>query len=212
MTSKGTGPKRLDEPTLTIADWIEGALQLIAESGLGALTIAALATRLGVTKGSFYWHFKTRSELIEKTLDRWEKRATVEAMIGLSAVPDAGQRLHFMLEAATQQPRARSLYAALAQASGDETVRRVLNRVAKARVKYLELTYIDLGLTPDEAKAKAVFAYATYRGPPPARKRSASHPPPELGSLLSTYPPGPRPGQPVFKEKVTPTLKSIPLL
>ncbi len=33
MARKGTGPKRLDEPTLTAADWAEAALQLIAEAG-----------------------------------------------------------------------------------------------------------------------------------------------------------------------------------
>ena len=62
MVRKGTGAKRLDEPTLTSSDWVEGALQLISEAGLRAFTVEALATRLGVTKGSFYWHFKGRSE------------------------------------------------------------------------------------------------------------------------------------------------------
>src|SRR5262249_46241776 len=52
-----TGKERLGEPTLTASDWAEAALQLIAEQGLGALTVSALAARLGVTKGSFYWHF-----------------------------------------------------------------------------------------------------------------------------------------------------------
>ena len=164
MTPKGTGPKRLDQPTLTLADWTEGALQMIAEAGLAALTIEALAARLGVTKGSFYWHFKSRAELLQKSLDRWEKRTTTETMAGLSAVTDPRQRLTFMLDAASQQPRARSLYAALAQASADEAVRRVLNRVASARVKFLELTYRELGLPPQQAKARAVFAYAAYRG------------------------------------------------
>ena len=164
MTSNGTGPKRLDEPTLTKADWAEGALQLIAEAGLGALTVEALATRLGVTKGSFYWHFKGRSELLADALGRWEKRATTEAIAGLSAVTDARQRLSLMLEAATQPPRARSLYAALAEAAEDPAVRRVLNRVASVRIQYLESCYRKLGLTQSQAKAKAVFAYAAYRG------------------------------------------------
>jgi len=74
MVRKGTGAKRLDEPTLTAADWAEAALQLIAEAGLGALTVETLAGRLGVTKGSFYWHFKGRSELLAASLRRWEHR------------------------------------------------------------------------------------------------------------------------------------------
>jgi AcrR family transcriptional regulator len=164
MARKGTGAKRLDEPTLTAADWAEAALQLIAEAGLGALTVDALAARLGVTKGSFYWHFKGRSELLAAALGRWEQRATAEAITGLSAVTDARQRLYLMLHAATQAPRSRSLYAALAEAADDPIVRRVLNRVASARIEYLETCYRELGLAPPQAKAKAVFAYAAYRG------------------------------------------------
>ena len=52
MARKGTGGTRLGEPTLTASDWAEAALQLIAEKGLGALTVSALASRLGVTPGA----------------------------------------------------------------------------------------------------------------------------------------------------------------
>lgn len=164
MVRKGTGAKRLDEPTLTSSDWIEAALQLISEAGLRALTVDALAARLGVTKGSFYWHFKGRPELLAGALKRWEQRVTTEAIAGLSAVTDARQRLVFMLQAASQPPRARSLYAALAAAADDAMVRRVLNRVAAARIGFLEACYRELGLKAAEARAKAVLAYAAYRG------------------------------------------------
>lgn len=164
MVRKGTGAKRLNEATLTSSDWVEGALQLISEAGLRALTIEALAARLGVTKGSFYWHFKGRPELLAGALKRWEQRATTEAIAGLSAVTDAHQRLILMLNAAAQQPRSRSLYAALAQAADDPIVNRVLNRVASARIGFLETCYRELGLPVSQAKAKAVLAYASYRG------------------------------------------------
>ena len=164
MVRKGTGAKRLDEATLTSSDWVEGALQLISEAGLRALTVEALAARLGVTKGSFYWHFKGRSELVAGALGRWEHRVTTEAIAGLSAVTDARQRLNFMLEAAFQPPRSRSLYAALAEAGDDPIVRRVLKRVASARIDFLDACYRELGLSVSQAKAKAVLAYAAYRG------------------------------------------------
>src|SRR5208282_2270262 len=148
MARKGTGAKRLDEPTLTAADWAKAALQLIAEAGLGALTVEALASRLGVTKGSFYWHFKGRSELLAAALSHWEQRATTEAIAGLSAVTDARQRLRLMLDATSQSPRSRSLYAALAEAAGDPIVKPVLTRVASARIEYLEACYREVGLAP----------------------------------------------------------------
>ena len=164
MARKGTGAPRLGAPTLTAADWAEAALQLIAEKGLGALTVAALANRLGVTKGSFYWHFRGRSELLAAALANWEERATTEAIRGLEAVTDYRRRLELMLEAASKPPRSRSLYAALAEAAEDPIVRRVLNRVASARIAYLEICYTNLGFSHKLAKSHAVFAYAAYRG------------------------------------------------
>jgi AcrR family transcriptional regulator len=164
MGRKGTGKERSGEPTLTASDWSEAALQLIAEKGLRALTVSTLAARLGVTKGSFYWHFRGRAELLAGALARWEQRTTTEAITGLNAVTDARRRLELMLDAASQPPRARSLYAALAEAAEDPAVRRVLNRVASTRIAYLESCYGHLGLPPALAKSHAVFAYAAYRG------------------------------------------------
>jgi AcrR family transcriptional regulator len=164
MARTGTGTPRLGTPTLTAVDWAEAALQLIAEAGLGALTVEALARRLGVTKGSFYWHFRGRSDLLAAALDRWEQRATGDNIRGLDAVSDPHTRLELMLEAAAQPPRARSLYAALAEAAEDPVVGQVLNRVASARIDYLERCYRALGLAEPDAEAKAVLAYAAYRG------------------------------------------------
>lgn len=159
-----TGAPRLGEPTLTAEDWAEAALQLIAEQGLSALTVATLAARLGVTKGSFYWHFPGRAELLAAALARWEQRVLGDAMKALDAVPDPRQRLTLLLDTASQPPRARSLHAALAEAAEDPTVRQVLNRIASVRIEYLEVCYRRLGLAPGAAKTHAFLAYAAYRG------------------------------------------------
>jgi AcrR family transcriptional regulator len=164
VTQKRSGAPRLGTPTLTASDWAEAALQLIAEKGLGHLTVSTLAKRLGVTKGSFYWHFAGRSQLLAAALTRWEQRTTTEAIRALDAVPDHRRRLELILEAAFQPPRSRSLYAALAEAAEDPLVRAVLNRVASARIAYLETCYRGLGVPAAQAQANAVVAYASYRG------------------------------------------------
>lgn len=164
MTRKATGKARLGVPTLTSTDWAEAALQLVAEKGLPALTVSNLAARLGVTKGSFYWHFEGRSDLLAAALHRWEQRSTSETMKALDAVADPRRRLEMMLSAASEAPRARSLYAALSEAAEDPIVRRVLNRVASSRITYLEKCYVELGLKAAEAKSWAVLAYSAYRG------------------------------------------------
>ncbi len=85
-------------------------------------------------------------------------------MKALDAFADPRRRLSLLIDASLQPPRARSLYAALAEAAEDPIVGRVLNRVATARVDYLEACYKELGLAGPLAKATAVFAYAAYRG------------------------------------------------
>ena len=160
----GTGGKRRGKPTLTAADWAAAALQLVADAGFAALTVDAVAARLRVSKGSFYWHFRGRSDLVSAALDRWERRSTAEAIKGLDEVKDPRRRLELILDAASEPPRSRSLYAALAEAVHDPVVGQVLNQVASRRIAYLKACYRELGLTPQEAEAKAVFAYAAYRG------------------------------------------------
>lgn len=184
MKQPRTGTPRLGTPTLTASDWADAALQLVAERGLGALTVSTLAKRLGVTKGSFYWHFDGRAALLAAALDRWEQRTTGEAIKALDAVSDPRQRLELILTAASQPPRSRSLHAALAEAAEDPIVRRVLNRVATARIEYLESCYRHLGLSAEEAKAHAVFAYAAYRG----LLQLAHEAPGSLPTDWSTYP------------------------
>jgi AcrR family transcriptional regulator len=183
MRRQRTGKARLGEPTLTASDWAGAALQLIAERGLGALTVSALAARLGATKGSFYWHFAGRAELLSAALTRWEQRTTTEVMQALEAVPDHRRRLELILQAASEPPRSRSLYAALAEAAEDPIVRDVLNRVASARISYLEACYSGLGLPAGRARAQAVFAYAAYRGV----LQLAHEAPGSLPSAWSTY-------------------------
>ena len=45
-------------------DWIRGALELLSTSGIEKVKIVPLAEKLGVTSGSFYWHFTNRRQLL----------------------------------------------------------------------------------------------------------------------------------------------------
>ncbi|MBI5107731.1 MAG: TetR/AcrR family transcriptional regulator [Rhodocyclales bacterium] len=52
--------------------WIKGAIAILAEHGAERLRVEVLAKRLGVTKGSFYWHFKDRRDLQDAVLQFWK--------------------------------------------------------------------------------------------------------------------------------------------
>jgi AcrR family transcriptional regulator len=48
---------------------VEAAIDLLDESGEGALTFRALATRLGGGVGSIYWYVSSREELLDRATD-----------------------------------------------------------------------------------------------------------------------------------------------
>jgi AcrR family transcriptional regulator len=65
------------------ADWIRAAFARLAQDGIDAVRVEALARDLHVSKGSFYWHFHDRGELAGAMLEQWEEdeRAWLEAAV-----------------------------------------------------------------------------------------------------------------------------------
>jgi AcrR family transcriptional regulator len=60
-------------------DWLKAALSQCT-AGIDTVKVAPLAEQLGVTTGSFYWHFKNRRELLEAMLEYWEHEMTDVAL------------------------------------------------------------------------------------------------------------------------------------
>jgi AcrR family transcriptional regulator len=58
--------------TLHPDDWIRAAQTRLSAHGIDSVRVEVLARDLGVSKGSFYWHFRDRNDLLEKLLVRWE--------------------------------------------------------------------------------------------------------------------------------------------
>src|SRR6187200_2081714 len=84
---------KLDKPRLSADDWARAALDVIAEQGLAAVAVEPLARRLGVTKGSFYWHFPSREALLVAALERWEDTEQQTVFGSLEPIPDPRERL-----------------------------------------------------------------------------------------------------------------------
>lgn len=145
-------------------------MDAIAAGGLPSLSIPELARRLGVTKGSFYWHFASLDELIAASLRRWEEddRATV---LELETIREPRARLRAAFTDARQALRAHGLYVALS-ASGDKRVIAVLRRISEQRLRFLVAAYAELGFEAGEAENRAMLAYLAYIGLMHVRKRA----------------------------------------
>jgi AcrR family transcriptional regulator len=100
-------PKAKSTGTLEAEHWTQAALTMLARNGIEAVRVERLAKMLGVTKGSFYWHFKDRPALLDAMLTSWRQRATLGIIDRLerSSVPPA-ERLRELLKLMRNSPRA----------------------------------------------------------------------------------------------------------
>src|SRR3546814_11457299 len=115
MTSITTAPAS-DKPErkgrLSAEDWAQAALDLIAENGVAAVAVEPLARRLGVTKGSFYWHFPSRDAPLQAALERWES-VEQEAVFGtLETLTDPRDRLRNLSQMVAHEAQSTVIYRA----------------------------------------------------------------------------------------------------
>ena len=76
---RGAAAAAAAKSSLSREAWGEAALEALAAGGLEAVAVEPLARRLGVTKGSFYWHFPSREALLREALALWEKATALAA-------------------------------------------------------------------------------------------------------------------------------------
>jgi AcrR family transcriptional regulator len=150
-------------PRLTPDDWIAAALQALAEGGVPAVAVDRLARALGATRGSFYWHFKDRRELVERVLERWERENTTELIPPAEAIADPAERLRHLFREVYETP-ADPVEVALAWAVDEPLVAAAVARVTQARLDFLRRIFVELDLPGDDVEARAWLAYGFYVG------------------------------------------------
>jgi AcrR family transcriptional regulator len=150
---------------LTREDWAVAALDAISRQGVSGVAVEPLAARLGATKGSFYWHFAARDELVAAALEIWETRSTADVIDRVEALGGSAEDRLRQLMALVFDPQALTgADVALMAHLTDPEVRRVVERVSSARIDYIIRLLRQAGLTPAVARRRAVFAYSAFLG------------------------------------------------
>ena len=150
---------------LSREDWAQAGLEAIATGGVSAVSVEPLAARLGATKGSFYWHFSARDELVVAALALWEERSTTSVIAGLEATgASAKDRLSMLFCRVFDPETLTGADVSLLSHVGDPPVRDALNRVTAARIRYVAALLRECGLPPRTARRRAVFAYSAFLG------------------------------------------------
>ncbi|HXX19039.1 MAG TPA: TetR/AcrR family transcriptional regulator [Candidatus Acidoferrum sp.] len=125
-------------------DWIQAALVRLASHGIEEVRVEVLARDLGVSKGSFYWHFRDRADLMDKMLALWEESELIWLNEKRSAASTA-TRWAKLIERSTDHTRSRTEIAIRAWARGDEKVAARVSAIEKKRANLIAEVLRDVG-------------------------------------------------------------------
>ncbi|MBA3405845.1 MAG: serine hydrolase [Gemmatimonadaceae bacterium] len=126
---------RLDRP-----DWLRAARLALLHRGVEGVRVEPLARDLGVTKGSFYWHFADRGDLLETLLSEWEAE---ESLLSDAQDENPNEALKYILEEvrrrtlASEQGDWPSDVAIFAWAAVNPAIARRVNRAEEKRMELL---------------------------------------------------------------------------
>lgn len=168
-----TGTTRMAKPSsdkgsLSSADWVAAAIDVLVASGVADLKVERLATTLGVSKGSFYWHFNNRDELLHKVLEEWSRVACFDQTKRIdSEEPDPARRLlRYMLLPLSSERATRMAdleLAIMGWARRDPRAHAALESVDRSRTANAFTLLREIGVPEAKARDRAHEAYALIR-------------------------------------------------
>lgn len=151
---------------LTRADWLQKALEVLVASGVDAVRITRLAELLGVTRGSFYWHFSDRDGLLAAMLEVWRQQNT--ASITAAAQRPGGLEQQVLalfqvwLDPGLFDPELD--LAVRDWARGDAALQQQITQADQQRLEALTAMFAGHGFTGQQAKIRARNLYYTQMG------------------------------------------------
>jgi AcrR family transcriptional regulator len=158
-------PSRL--APLQPSDWIRIGFAQLAREGIESVRIEVLARELGVSKGSFYWHFRDRDELLMQMLEQWEK---VEGELlsseesAESDRPNAAARWANFVERSAEPERIREEIAVRAWARRDERVALRVGAIERRKTQVIASVLAEIGFTKEAAESWSEMVLLVYLG------------------------------------------------
>jgi AcrR family transcriptional regulator len=148
---------------LSAKDWLDQGLKTLAERGFTALKAEPLAKAMGVSRGSFYWHFADISAFHAAILKHWRDVAAEQVIANLEASSKHDDPLPLLIRRAFGG-RLELENAVRTWATVDPVARAAVQAIDRRRSSYVESLYRANGLSPDVARARAQILYWAFLG------------------------------------------------
>ena len=148
--------------------WVAGATEVLAEEGIAGLRVEVLAKRLKVTKGSFYWHFADRRDLLLAVLSHWKEGRIRDIIKQTRAQP--GHELAQIYHVIDVYSASRSRRGMLIELAVRDWARRdpeasvIVAEVDDVRLRCARDLFLACGVPMDEASSRCMLLYAYVFG------------------------------------------------
>jgi AcrR family transcriptional regulator len=152
------------------AQWVAAALVSLRKGGVGAVRVERLAADLGISKGSFYWHFRNRGDLLDAVLAYWSREMTDVEFERVEVVNSGlAGRLLALAQDVLEKGMGRYDPAIRAWARADRKVAAAVAQVDRRRVRALTRFFEQGGFGAAEARTRARLFYTFLLGEPQVR-------------------------------------------
>lgn len=182
--------KPVEAPRLSRDDWLDAAFRAVVEGGFDKARVLMIADALGVTRGSFYWHFTDHADLITALLARWrERELALDLQLRASSAANSDPRadLEHLLHAALAHAgedleNMRFELALRGLGRRDSAVAQMLAEVDELRLKLLQEKFLRLTGDTKKSVDLAALLYLAIVGSNQALGRPGN--PPQLSNYL----------------------------
>jgi AcrR family transcriptional regulator len=148
---------------LSAKDWLDQGLKALASRGFTALKAEPLAKAMGVSRGSFYWHFADIAAFHAAILARWHEVAAEQIIANVEAAAKDESALAVLLHRVFGERLALER-AVRSWASVDPAARAAVQAIDRRRLSYVESLFRQSGLSAEVARARAQILYWAFLG------------------------------------------------
>ncbi|WP_338829992.1 TetR/AcrR family transcriptional regulator [Bradyrhizobium sp. 27S5] len=148
---------------LSVKDWLDQGLKTLARTGFTALKAEPLAKVMGVSRGSFYWHFADIAAYRSAVLSYWREVAAEQVIAELETIPKGDEALALLLRRAFSARLALER-AVRSWATVDAEARATVLEVDQRRIGYIETLLRQAGFPDDVARGRAQIFYWAFIG------------------------------------------------
>jgi AcrR family transcriptional regulator len=148
---------------LSAKNWLDQGLKALAENGFTALKAEPLAKAMGVSRGSFYWHFADVQAFHAALLGHWREVAAERIIADIEGSAGKGNPLQLLLRRVFGERLALES-AVRSWATVDPAARAAVQAIDRRRLSYVEGLLTASGFSADVARARAQILYWAFLG------------------------------------------------